>query len=839
MKKYFILIAFFGYGSLICQVNLNYYLDKNHPYDSEIPKPSKLLGYEVGAWHVSHDQLISYMYSLAESSDRISIESRGSTYEDRPLLLLTITSPENHKNIKSIRKAHIQLSEAEAENENENTKKQPLVVYQGFSIHGNEPSGANAGLLAAYHLAASQAPETIEMLEDLIILFDPSLNPDGLQRFSYWANMNKNQVLTSDSNDREYNEIWPGGRTNHYWFDLNRDWLPVQLPESQARIKTFSDWLPNILTDHHEMGTNSTFFFQPGVSSRVNPLIPIMNQKLTKKISEYHIKAFDKLGSLYYSEEDYDDFYLGKGSAYPDVNGGIGILFEQASSRGHMQESENGIITFPFTIRNQLTAALSTLKAASAMRIELLNYFKTFYADMRKNAANEKQKLIIVGSPKDPAILYHFAEVLDYHKIKFYKLKNKVNKNGKKYLPKSSFVIPLEQKKHKLIQAIFSRQTNFQDSLFYDVSAWTFPYAFNLNHHFENNTSLKGERIEKINPPIGSVSEKGDYAYLFEAHHYYTPKLLNELHKKNIRVKVGLTPFTIEGKPYDYGTYMIPSKNQEVNESDLYEILKNAAIKTHINITGVSTGHTQGIDLGSRNFRSVKEAKIALLVGSGVRSYDAGEIWHLLDTRHKISISKIDTKDLNNIDLSAYSHLIIPSFSGTRLNNHVDEIKRFVKEGGVLIGYRETIKWLNEYDFIKLDFLNQSPIAKNISFEDKDNFEGSQETGGAIFKVNIDRSHPINFGYLNSTIPIFRNTNLYLKADKQSYNNPIQYTPDPLLSGYISKENLQLVKRSVPFKISRMGHGRVIVLTDNTNFRAFWYGTNRILTNAIYLSFIM
>ena len=284
---------------------------------------------------------------------------------------------------------------------------------------------------------------------------------------------------------------------------------------------------------------------------------------------------------------------------------------------------------------------------------------------------------------------------------------------------------------------------------------------------------------------------------------------------------------------------MIPSKNQEVNESDLYEILKNAAIKTHINITGVSTGHTQGIDLGSRNFHSVKEAKIALLVGSGVRSYDAGEIWHLLDTRHKISISKIDTKDLNNIDLSAYSHLIIPSFSGTRLNNHVDEIKRFVKEGGVLIGYSETIKWLNEFDFIKLDFLNQSPIAKNISFEDKDNFEGSQETGGAIFKVNIDRSHPINFGYLNSTIPIFRNTNLYLKADKQSYNNPIQYTLDPLLSGYISEENLQLVKRSVPFKISRMGHGRVIVLTDNTNFRAFWYGTNRILTNAIYLSFMM
>ena len=210
------------------------------------------------------------------------------------------------------------------------------------------------------------------MLDELVILFDPSFNPDGLQRFAYWANTNKNQILTADPNDREYNEVWPGGRTNHYWFDMNRDWLPAQLPESQARIKTFTKWLPNILTDHHEMGTNSSFFFQPGIPSRVNPLTPAMNQKLTQKIGSFHVEAFDKLGSLYYSEEDYDDFYYGKGSTYPDINGGIGILFEQASSRGHIQESDNGLLTFPFTIRNQLTAGLSTtLKAAAEMRLEV------------------------------------------------------------------------------------------------------------------------------------------------------------------------------------------------------------------------------------------------------------------------------------------------------------------------------------------------------------------------------------------------------------------------------------------------------------------------------------
>ncbi len=834
MKKLLIVISLLISSLLHSQVDLNYYLDSTHPYNPEIPTPKELLGYEVGTWHVSHDQLVNYMYRLANASDRISIENRGSTYEDRPLLLLTITSPKNHKNIERIRESHIRLTEKGSETIS--LSEQPLIVYQGFSIHGNEPSGANAGLLTAYHLAASEAPETIQMLDDLIILFDPSFNPDGLQRFSYWANINKNQMLTSDPNDREYNEVWPGGRTNHYWFDLNRDWLPAQLPESQARIKTFSKWLPNILTDHHEMGTNSSFFFQPGVSSRVNPLTPIMNQKLTKKIADFHVEAFDQLGSLYYSEEDFDDFYYGKGSTFPDVNGSIGILFEQASSRGHLQESENGLLSFPFTIRNQLTAAFSTLKAATTLRLELLDYFRTFYSDHREQASKDKKKAILVGSPKDPATAFHFAQILERHDIEFHKLKESTTRGGKSYNPESSYVIPMEQKKHQLVKAMFSTQSSFKDSLFYDISAWTFPYAFNLNHHYENNTSLAAEAVNQLEAPYGSVDKKARYAYLFEAHHYYTPKLLNLLHQSNIRVKVGLTPFTLEGKKYDYGTYMIPVKNQDVTEAELYSTLQKAAKQTFINITAVSTGRTEGIDLGSRDFTTVKEAKIALLVGSGVRSYDAGEIWHLLDTRHQISISKLDLKDLDEIDLGKYTHFIIPSFSGSGLDDNLEQIKKFVKDGGTLIGYRQATRWLDQKEFIDLEFLKQNPQAVGVSFEDKDKFRGAQVTGGAIFNTKIDRSHPINFGYLNQNVPVFRNTNLFVKADENSYNNPIQYTSTPLLSGYISEENIELLKNSVPVKINKMGSGVVIALTDNTNFRAFWYGTNRILTNAIYLS---
>lgn len=834
MKVISLLAALFTAGFVFSQVSLDYYLNPDHPYNPSIPQPKSLLGYEVGTWHVSHDQLVSYMYSLAAQSDRIHIENRGTTYENRPLLLLTITSPENHKKIEEIKSNHRALTEPNADAIA--IEEQPLVVYQGFSIHGNEPSGANAGLLLAYHLAASQAPETLKMLDELVILFDPSFNPDGLQRFSYWANTNKNQILTSDPNDREYNEIWPRGRTNHYWFDLNRDWLPAQLPESQARIQTFSDWIPNILTDHHEMGTNSSFFFQPGIPSRVNPLTPKQNQELTKKIGAFHVEAFNQLGSLYYSEEDYDDFYYGKGSTYPDVNGSIGILFEQASSRGHLQESDNGLLSFPFTIRNQLTAGFSTLKAATALRIELLNYFKDFYKNATASAKKSKQKALVFSSGKDPSKGYEFAKMLRRHQIKIHQLNGTINRNGKQYETENSYVIPLEQKKHQLIKAMFSTQSQFKDSLFYDISAWTFPYAFNLDHTYENSSDLLGEEIKSLLPPEGKVMAKAGYAYLFEPHNYYTPKLLNFLHDHDIRVKVGLTPFRINGKEYDYGSFMIPVKNQSVSETELYELLQKGAALTHSTIYNTPTGYAEGIDLGSRDFTTVKKPKIALLVGEGVRSYDAGEIWHLLDTRHEIAITKIDIRNLSRIELSSYTHFIMPSFSGSGLNAHKEQLQEFVEEGGTIIGYRMASKWLSKNDFIDLEFLDQGMIAENISFEEKEQFTGAQLTSGAIFNAKIDRSHPINFGFQNENIPLFRNTNLFIKSDKQSYNNPIQYTQKPLLSGYISEENLALLKNTVPFKIQRKGKGKVIVLTDNTNFRAFWYGTNRILTNALYFS---
>ena len=836
--KHLYLLIFVGFSSFLqaqSQFDLSYYLPKNVTYNQDIPTPQSVLGFEVGEWHVTHDKLVEYMKLLSAVSNRISIEDRGKTFEGRPLILLTVTSPENHGNLDAIRTQHLKLIDYKQSNQL-NTDTMPLVVYQGFSIHGNEPSGSNSSLILAYYLAAAEGDDIEELLENTVILLDPSFNPDGLQRFAYWANTNKSDFLNADPNDREFHEVWPGGRTNHYWFDMNRDWLPVQLPESRARIETYNNWMPNILTDHHEMGTNSTFFFQPGVQSRVHPLTPKLNQELTKEIGNYHAKALDNIGSLYFTEERYDDYYYGKGSTFPDINGGIGILFEQASSRGHAQETDNGLLSFPFTIRNQFTAALSTLKAAKEMRIKLLKYQKDFYVNEHNENEKNSIKAIVFGDDKDVAKTNHLAEILQRHKIVVNRLNNDLTIEGKQFKKETSFIIPTNQTKSTIIKAMFEKRTTFTDSLFYDISAWTFPLAFNLDYAELKNTQNVGDVVPNVEIKKGEVTTQSSYAYLMEWHEYYTPKALNKMLQHGIRAKLALQPFSLNEESFDYGTIMIPVKNQNINESELYEIMKDIAQTSQVKITGVTTGLTLGIDLGSSYFKTIEKQKVALLVGNGITSYDSGEIWYLFDQRYQMNVTKLDLEYLKNVDISEYTSIIVPSTKVKLDEETINKLMTWVKEGGTIIGYKNAVKWLSKNKFIELEFESSKVEAKNISYEQKEDFEEAQDIAGAIFETKLDRSHPINFGYKNENLAMFRRTTIFIKADSSSYNNPIKYTKTPLLSGYISKPNLDILKNSVPFQVKSLGKGKVVVFTDNTNFRAFWYGTNKLLMNAIFFS---
>lgn len=831
-----ILFLFCTISVAFSQVNLDYYLPDSTEYNPSIPTPKSVIRHEVGEWHVTHDRLVHYMKTLAASSDRVTIKETGETYEGRPQLLLTITHPDNQQRIEEIRTQHKQLTNP-SESSQLNTDGMPIVVWMGYSIHGNEASGSNASMLSAYYFAAAENAGVEEMLKDVVIVLDPSFNPDGMNRFATWVNVHKNDNITTDPNDREYNEVWPGGRTNHYWFDLNRDWMPAQLVESQNRIKEFHRWKPNILTDHHEMGTNSTFFFQPGIPSRTHPLTPDENQELTAEIGDFHARALDGIGSLYYTKENYDDFYYGKGSTFPDVQGAIGILFEQASSRGHAQESINGVLRFPFTIKNQFTTSLSTFQAAHAMRKRLLDYQRSFYQQAQKEASNAATNAWVVSST-DKSKLYHFAEMLQRHEIKVHKAANSIDN-----MPADeTLVIPTDQYQYKLITAMFEKRTSFEDSLFYDVSAWTLPLAFNLEYKSLSgrafNTSLLGDELTEADKPTAKIEGgKANYAYIFEWNDYYTPKVLHALQRAGLTTCVSTEIIGApDGKSYPVGSIMVPVTIQDKSANEIYAIVQQAINGTGVTIHSLNTGNTGGIKLGSPSLENLQAAKIGLMIGEGIRSYDAGEIWHLLDQRYNMPITKLDITTLSYTNLNRYNVIILPDGWGYgRESRAASKLKEWVQNGGTLIAYKGAAKWLSSQGITKVKYKSgDNDTTGTKPYADLNNNRGAQVIGGAIFEATLDLSHPLAYGYTQKTLPVFRNGDYFMEKSKNPYANPLIYTDSPLLSGYISEEKLDQLQSTPAITVSRNGGGRVISFTDNTNFRAFWYGTNRLLMNAIF-----
>jgi len=820
--------------------DLGYYLPDFTVENEDIPEPREIIGHEVGEWHVSHDKLVQYMYALAEASDRISIQTMGRTHEAREQVLLIITSEKNQRRLEEIRKDHLALSDPEEDSRAE-IGDMPVVIWQGFSIHGNEPSGANAALAVAYYYAAGSNPKLKEQLENAVILFDPAFNPDGIQRFASWVNSSRAMNLVADPQNREQNETWPGGRTNHYWFDLNRDWLPVQQPESRNRIHLYHEWKPNILTDHHEMGTNNTFFFQPGIPSRNNPNTPERNFQLTERIGEFHAKALDAIGSLYFSKESYDDFYYGKGSTFPDINGGIGILFEQASSRGHRQESENGVLTFPFTIRNQVRTALSTLEAGVELREELLTYQQEFFEDALKEAEKDEHGGIVFGSPKDRESAKSLLTLMGRHGIEARPLEEDLEANGRRYPKESSYVIPFEQPQYRLIKIMIEEPTRFPDSLFYDVSAWTLPHAFNLDFDYLDPSTLRkiplGNAFDGRYDPAKDL-EKSDYAYIISWEDYYSPWMLNWLQERGILTKVSEASFQVGEDSFAPGSIIVPVQRQSQSPAELYGTMKALERITYIDILGVSSGNTGGIMLGSPQVETVKAPKVALIVEGGVKAYDAGEVWHLLDQRYEMEVTLIPMRNMGYANLDSYNTLIMVDGSyGALSKASIAKIKRWVAKGGNIIACKRANEWLASQEIISVAFDDyESDTTGREDYEDLRNIRGAQVTGGAIFEADLDISHPLGYGYPDRSLPVFVNTNTYIKAPPNPFAYPLRFGDDPLLSGYISEENLQRIRNKAGIIVSRYGRGKIVSFGFNPNFRAFWYGTNKVFMNAIFFA---
>jgi Zinc carboxypeptidase len=816
----------------------SYYLPQNVVYDKNIPTPQQFLGYQVGDWHIPYYQLVNYLKKVDELSDRFTMVEYGHTHEAKPLYLITITSKTNHANIDQIKKEHHALVEPDKAAKLE-IKNMPLVTWMGYSVHGNEASGTNAVPLVAYYLAAAQGAEIDKLLNETVILIDPRINPDGGERFATWVNANKSNNLVSDPNSRELNEWWPGGRFNHYYFDLNRDWLYTQHPESQGRIAKFHEWKPNILTDHHEMGSNSSFFFQPGIPERTHPLTPKKNIELTEAFGKFQAESMNGIKSLYFTKEGYDDFYYGKGSTFPDVQGAMGILFEQASSRGHLQETQNGLLSFPFTIKNQFIASLATLKASLAMRNELLAYQRQFFSETNSDAT----KAYVFGGTGDKWATAEMVRILRQHEISVYGLEKTINLQNKQFQKSDSYIVPTNQPNHRLIKGIFEKRTSFDDSLFYDISAWSMPHCMNVPYGETTESIPAGTKLSESKYPVGQVIGRSEYAYIFEWDAYLAPKVANLLQEKGYILKVATLPFQspIEGnktKEFGYGTVLISSGiNTKFSSEEIFSELSTLGKSTGVDFYGIQTGLTpMGIDLGSSYFSTMRQPKALMIVGNGVNPNDAGEIWHLLDTRIGIPLTMADIETVNKVNLSKYNTLILSSGNYASLND--DKIKRWVTDGGTIISLAEGAEWAigKGISTAKLKKFPQDTLSGPKPYALAEKIKGAQAIPGTILEVKIDQTHPICYGYKQNTMSIFKDNSIVFEKIKDPYNAPLFYTEKPLISGYITPAKEKFVRNNPSIITNTLGQGKVIAMADNPNFRAFWYGTNKLFLNTLFFS---
>lgn len=845
-------------------VSLDYYLPAGTTYNPKVPTPEQFFGFQVGDWHIRSELNTAYLRAVAAAApDRVKFEIMGYTHERKPLVLLTITAPENHAKLEQIRADHLALFDP-AKSAALDVATMPVVIDLGYSIHGNEPSGVNAMPLVVYYLAAAQDAKVAEILQHSVILVEAQRNPDGGDRAAQWFNQHKSlSAPSADPADREHNEAWPRGRFNHYWFDPNRDWLPLVHPEAQARAELFHRWRPNLLTDHHEMGTNGTFFFQPGVPTRNNPSSPAKVFELTAKVAAFHERALNGKGIFYYSEQGFDDFYPGKGSTYPDLHGTVGILFEQASARGHAQESSNGLLTFAFAIRNHVLSSLSSIDASIALRTELLGLQKDFPPQTADLAAKSKVKAYVFGDDSDPARAWAFRSLLAQHRIEVRSLGEDVIAEGRTYKAGAAWVAYTNQPQFRLLTEIFVKRTTFEDPVFYDVSAWTMPLAFNLPYAELERAPAASQPLGAPEFPAGQlVGGHSDYAYLFNWNGYFAARALQRLHAAGILVK-GLTSpieaLTSDGSrhAFGYGTVLVPVGLQPERAAAIRAVVDTIVKEDALTVYGCGTGLTpKGVDFGSPSFVVLPAPRVALITGDGVDPHDIGAAWHVLDQRVGLTPTLLDVAQLGRADLARYTTIV---FADGRYDDNVSDttvanLKRWTREGGTLVLMGRAAQWAAKKELAALDFFGRatdstsaaSSRSRSVSSADEgaevrrfpyasaSDREAQRLIAGAVVAASIDPTHPLGYGFSDDRVSFFRKNAIFLKHAKSPYETPAVYTAKPLQSGFISEANQAALANTAALVALPVGRGAVVAMPDDPNFRGFWYGGNRVFFNAIF-----
>ncbi|MEE4330915.1 MAG: M14 family metallopeptidase, partial [Wenzhouxiangella sp.] len=713
---------------------------------------------------------------------------------------------------------------------------------------------ASAAVVLAWYLAAARNEQVVEWLRDKVIVIEPVLNPDGLDRFTQWVNRYRGRHPVADPADIEHNEAWPNGRTNYYWFDLNRDWLPLVHPESRARMAVLREWVPHLVADFHEMGPNSTYFFQPGVPERNNPLTPARNFELTASIAEYHARILDRAGEPFYTRETFDDYYPGKGSTYPDLTGGIGILFEQGSARGHVQDTDYGRRTFAEAVANQVRTSLSTLEAGHALSDELVAYQQGFFESAREQARNDRRAGWVLADDNDPARAHALIDLLLSHSIEIRPVQTDVDIAGATWAPGSAWVIPAAQDHYRLLKSIFEPVTDLPMETFYDVSSWPLAMAFDLPIASVKRLPDAGEPLSAAPSWTPSAPLDEALAWLVPWDQYRAPAVLAALLAEGYKVQV-LTE-TARPRGADEQTELVRGSlllHSGLQDDDLPapgRRLAELAGTYGIEVLATSSGlSAAGPDLGSPSAPVLQPIRPALLVGEGLRANHAGYIWHWFDTRLDQALTRLNWSDLHWLDLSGYTHLILPDGGYGRLSaSQSSAIADFVRRGGTVIAARNAAAWVETLD-LDWDFAGASEDEEDGQSDETSGTEDSPRAygdfrddfardliGGSAMAIEIDTSHPLAYGYRRSELTVFRRGRHELKPIDNAYAHAGRYAAEPLAAGYLSASNRERLQSAPALVASRHGRGTVIRMADDYLFRGYWLGSEKLFANALFFS---
>lgn len=797
-----------------------------------IQSPSEFLGYELGSQFTRHHEVVDYYHYLAKTDPaRIRLQEYGKTNERRPLLLVTLSSVENMKNLETLRLEHLKGTKGEGDT---NT----AIVWLSYNVHGNESVSTDASMQTIYDLLTSKS----DYLKNTVVLMDPCINPDGRDRYVNWYNENKNSPNNVDPNSIEHHEGWLNGRANHYMFDLNRDWAWLTQVESQQRLKVFNQWLPLVHVDFHEQGVDSPYYFAPAAEPFHEVITPFQRE-FQKTIGKNHAKYFDANGWFYFTKEVFDLFYPSYGDTYPMYNGSIGMTYEQGGSGRAGLGIITGIgdtLTLKDRIAHHHTTGLSTVEVASKNADKLNTEFKKFYA----NKNFQFKSYILSGEPDKINAL---TLLLDQHEIEYGKsyggaVKGFDYNTGKTTSPRSSensLVISADQTKGTLVKVLFEPNAKLSDSLTYDITAWSLPYAYGLNaiaSEVKVASTVFGNNDTTPTTPINESA----YAYITDWNSMNDARFLAELLSKKIRVRLAHKPFRTQEGSFERGSLII-TKSDNKNKKDYEIVLQSVAQKHKKQLVETSTGFVEsGKDFGSRYVDVIDPVKVAVLRGGPTSTLQFGEIWHFFEQQLHYPATILDADYWSDVDLSEYDVLILPSgwrYEGFFKENQLAELKEWVQNGGKLIAMGGAIKGIDgEKGFdIKSRVKEKDTTELNeVQIYETSERESMKESiTGAIFKTHVDNTHPLAYGYQDTyfTLKLGEDTYDYLKEGTVVY---LENDTKPF-AGFAGSEVQKKMKKTLVFGVENHGQGQVIYMVDNPLFRGFWENGKLFFANAIFM----